>query len=982
MSACMTPEQLEQFLRDELDGLERDTILAHLEECAACQQVLEQITTGAETGGGSPSGPKDDDRVALLIERVKVKGPVRLDEDQPTIDRLDPDGLNPRPGGSPLGVRPVDRSATTTPSLPAIAGFRIIREIGRGGMGVVYEAEEEVLSRRVALKVLPVSVLDHHRQVERFDREAKAAARLHHTNIVPVFGVGHQDGQHYYVMQYIEGQGLDAVRDELRRHRAAAPAARQSTLSGPVDRVAPGATARNAAADAARSLVIGSFVAAEHLSSDPTTALGVSGETVIQSPRAVRLSPEPADPSPFLLPSSSGLLSHLELSRPYFQGLARIGLQVAEALEYANRQGVLHRDVKPSNLLLDRQGNTWLTDFGLAKTAEADDLTATGETLGTIRYMAPERFQGVCDARSDLYALGLTLYELVALRPPYEESDRFQLIERIRHSEPPRLKTLEPKVPRDLETIIHKAVMREPSRRYATAGAMAEDLRRFLEGRPIQARQASRAERLVRWFRRNPWVTAFLVALVLGLIASAWQAVRATRAEAATRKERDRAEQETAKTKKSESEARAVLDFFQNKIMAAARPEGQEGGLGKDVKLRAAVDAAERGIGPSFADQPAVEASIRDTLGQTYYYLGEPALAIHQYQQALATRRQVLGPDHPDTLGSMNNLGMAYLDTGRLADAIPLVEEAMKRCQAELGPDDPLTLVSMGNLAHAYGAASRLADALPIHEETLKRLEAKFGPDHMHTLTELNNLANVYRSAGRNAQALPLFEQTLERLRRTVGPSHPYTLLSMINLALAYGDAGRLADAIPLHEEAMKLSETQLGPDHTDTLFSRDALAMAYEQARRFAEAVPLRQETLKRRRAKLGPDDPGTLASMNNLARVYLDVKPTEAEPLLRQSLAIHNQKTPDDWSTFETRSLLGASLLGQKKYAEAESLLIQGYEGLAARAAKISAGSQKLVPEALGRIVQLYHDWGKKDQAQEWRKKLHSPLGPTRKE
>ncbi len=183
---------------------------------------------------------------------------------------------------------------------------------------------------------------------------------------------------------------------------------------------------------------------------------------------------------------------------------------------------------------------------------------------------------------------------------------------------------LVPKVPRDLETIIHKAVEREPSRRYATAATMAEDLRRFLEGRPILARQTSKAERMARWLRRNPWVTAFLVALALGLLASAWQAVRATQAERAARrrrrrpgKERDRAEEETAKTKNSESEARAVLDFFQNKIMAAARPAGQEGGLGKDVTLRAAGRRGRAtGSATSFAEQPAVEASIRNTLGR------------------------------------------------------------------------------------------------------------------------------------------------------------------------------------------------------------------------------------------------------------------------------------------------------------------------------------------------------------------------------
>ena len=409
--------------------------------------------------------------------------------------------------------------------------------------------------------------------------------------------------------------------------------------------------------------------------------------------------------------------------------------------------------------------------------------------------------------------------------------------------------------------------------------------------------------------------------------------------------------------------------------MAAARPKGQEGGLGKDVKLRDAIDAAERGIGASFAGQPGLEASIRDTLGQTYYYLDDLDLAIIQYQRALAMRRQVMGPDHSDTIESMNNLAMAYLDTGRIADALPLLEEAVQRSRTKLGPFHSVTMVSMGNLAHAYGAAGRLADALPLHEETLERLEAQLGPDHMHTLTGLNNLANAYRSAGRLADALPLLEKTLERLRRTVGPSHPTTLLSMINLALAYDDAGRFDDAIPLHKEALKSSETQLGLDKPDTLWAMDSLARAYEHARRFDEAVPIRQEALKRRQAKLGSDDPETLAAMNNLGRLYLDVKPAQAEPLLRQSMAIHDQKIPDDWSTFETRSLLGASLIGQEKYTEAERLLLESYEGLATRAAKIPSISRKCVSEALERIVQLYDDWGKKLEAEEWRKKLRSP-------
>ena len=224
--------------------------------------------------------------------------------------------------------------------------------------------------------------------------------------------------------------------------------------------------------------------------------------------------------------------------------MARIGLQVAEALEYANRQGVLHRDVKPSNLLLDPKGNVWVADFGLAKAADAEDITHSGDIVGTVRYMAPERFAGKCDARSDVYALGLTLYELLALRPAFEASDRHELMRRVMSEEPERLRELVPHLPRDLETIVQKAIDREPARRYPTAAALAEDLQRFLDDKPIQARRVSAAEQAWRWARRNPAVASLaaglLLALVAGLAGVTWQWRKAVAnlgaAEAANRK--------------------------------------------------------------------------------------------------------------------------------------------------------------------------------------------------------------------------------------------------------------------------------------------------------------------------------------------------------------------------------------------------------------------------------------------------------------
>ena len=407
--------------------------------------------------------------------------------------------------GGTTGSLAADNGAAVGVRLQRLGDYRILRQIGRGGMGVVYEAEQESLGRRVALKVLSASSLLDPKQVRRFEREAKAAAKLHHTNIVPVFGVGRQDGHHYFVMQFIAGLGLDVVLDDLRRLRGGkseakpAPAAcRIASLTG---------------ADVARSLLTGRFDA-----DGPPEDASVT-ESFDEAAPAANGPPADSGSSQVILPGSSELSASSDPDRQFYRSVARIGVQVAEALEYANRQGILHRDIKPSNLLLDNHGNVWVADFGLAKTAEADDLTHTGDILGTIRYMAPERFSGQCDARSDVYSLGLTLYELVALRPAYEAADRHSLMERVLHDEPDRLKKLAPGVPRDLETIIAKAIARDPAGRYTAAAALAEDLKRFVEDRPIRARRVSSPERLVRWCRRNP-VVAGLLAAVFVLLAT------------------------------------------------------------------------------------------------------------------------------------------------------------------------------------------------------------------------------------------------------------------------------------------------------------------------------------------------------------------------------------------------------------------------------------------------------------------------------
>jgi serine/threonine protein kinase len=405
-----------------------------------------------------------------------------------------------------LKPAPVDDAFESCPS--HLGDYRILREVGRGGMGVVYEAEQESLGRRVALKVLGAQGLRDPAQLLRFRREARAAANLHHTNIVPVFGVGEFEGMHYYVMQFIPGLGLDAVLRELRRLRDPAPGT-------DADSCCVIRRSRARAAVMARSLMTGLFPLApcvvkrrqrlEHASSGTGQSVAADASSSV------------------VLPGQSEPSSAADSIRLYARSVAMIGIQVAEALEYAHRQGTLHRDIKPSNLLLDAQGTVWVADFGLAKASDSDDLTHPGDIVGTVRYMAPERFEGHCDARSDVYALGLTLYELLARRPAFDKADRAELVRQVTDAEPPRLRALDPTIPRDLETVVHGAIEREPSRRYATAADLANDLRRFLDGSPIRARRIGRAEHAWRWCRRNP-AAAALVATSFALFAltAAW----------------------------------------------------------------------------------------------------------------------------------------------------------------------------------------------------------------------------------------------------------------------------------------------------------------------------------------------------------------------------------------------------------------------------------------------------------------------------
>ena len=395
--------------------------------------------------------------------------------------------------------------------LGTLGDFRLLREVGRGGMGVVYEAEQMTLRRRVALKVLPFAAALDHRQLERFRNEALAAANLRHDHIVPVFAVGMERGVHFYAMQFIQGQSLAMLVETLRAKRSQANKGRPRAVGTPV-------SAAEAFADASTQPAITSV----------TTLLTGTPHAPGEIPLSISR-------------DQAGSVRHRH------RWVAELGAQAAGALEHAHQMGVVHRDIKPANLLLDGHGNLWVADFGLARISQDPGLTRTGEILGTLRYASPEQAlarPGVVDHRADVYSLGATLYELLTLEPLFDGKDRNTLLAQISRDEPVPPRRHDATIPVELETIVLKATAKERDDRYGSARELAEDLARFLNDLPILARPPTLWERAIKTARRHRAVTltagAALTVLLLGLASATVLVTKAYEGERLKAEEADR----------------------------------------------------------------------------------------------------------------------------------------------------------------------------------------------------------------------------------------------------------------------------------------------------------------------------------------------------------------------------------------------------------------------------------------------------------
>jgi serine/threonine protein kinase/WD40 repeat protein len=495
----------------------------------------------------SEAGSVLDNLVQELVDKLQAGDAVDIDayrsrypEHAEKLDQLVP--AIELMAGAGFWINPPSGARSTT-SLDAEPGqilgdFRLLREIGRGGMAVVYEAEQISLRRRVALKVLPYSAASDTQQRGRFQLEAHAAALLHHPHIVPVYAVGSEGDQHYYAMQLIEGPSLASVIRGLRR-RSDHPAAENGPQAGAetavldiasISEMSDGLASGNLTAEQGSTTDLGSPASSPE--APPADAVDLSEPSRPASHPAGGPSSGPASDRPggwawirrvASRPGPGARRSDSGRAPGFYRAAARLGIQAAEALDHAHQSGVIHRDIKPGNLLLDATGHFWVADFGLARMREDTGVTRTGDLVGTVRYMSPEQTLGksvVIDHRTDIYSLGITLYELITLTPAISGENLHDVLNRIAVEEPLAPRQIDPAIPKDLETIVLKAIAKDRDARYQAALDMARDLARFLDRVPIKARRPSPVDRAWKWMQRHRTLfTVGFVALSVCLLA-------------------------------------------------------------------------------------------------------------------------------------------------------------------------------------------------------------------------------------------------------------------------------------------------------------------------------------------------------------------------------------------------------------------------------------------------------------------------------
>ena len=840
--------------------------------------------------------------------------------------------------GSTADTRAMDPAETAG---TAIGRYHLLQKIGEGGMGEVWLAEQkEPVRRRVALKLIKAG-MNTREVIARFESERQALALMGHPAIAKVFDAGSTaQGAPYFVMEYVAGIPITTYCDN-------------HTLN--------------------------------------------TGE-------------------------------RLELF-----------MRVCDGVQHAHQKAIIHRDLKPSNILVtdvDGRAAPKIIDFGVAKALTqkltADSMfTRVGALVGTPEYMSPEQAFSSgedIDTRTDVYSLGILLYELLVGVPPLDlrriAFDEF--LRRLREDDAPKPSTkirtqdhassmalaqkrrMEPQalsrqIRGDLDSIALKALEKDRSRRYGSPSEFAADIRRFLKNEPVAAVAPSAAYRARKFARRYRGalvtVCAFILVFILGAGVSIWQSVRATR-------QSDRADAETAI-------AKAVNQFLQDDLLSQANPDVEK--PDPDVRVRTLLDRAAAQVGKRFVRQPLVESAIRRTIANSYRHLGLWSEAERQMRRAYELSRVHRGAGDLETVEILRELTYIVSDQGRDAEALDMMKTVFDLESRQLGTGDPRMAQVMQDLGVQYLGVRQYAQAEPLLKKALEIQTRRLGYNNLQILFTIESLATLYIYQAKYAEADALLTKALESCRRLYGPDHPHTQRETFGLVRVLFGEGKYPEAEKLCAEGLAVMERVKGTRHPDTLTTARQLGQIYTEEGESAQATSLLEKTTQDFRETLGPTHPRTLSAEVALGWAYdchgdlsraeqvwqgalqdyrhmgadgeSDVanvsellgqnlikqrKSEEAEPLLRQALAFREKTDANGWERFRAQAFLGAALAGQRRFAEAEPLLMSGYKGMKQHAAQMPANEIRWVRSSGDRIVDLYVQWSKPEEATEWRARV----------